>query len=189
MTRPAFCPIIWLIFCLALPFMQACRFFQAEANVQIKVLDTSGDPVSAAQVVIHKVLRGQTDGQGALTLSLELPVEEPILVEINKPSADVFFAPYFGSIRLSRGEPNLFKIRATLYAVPKNSRDKSGETAPQLASQGIPVATSSKSAQETAASFASMFGLQYKIDENLYHAPPQAYLNVIQSLKEDISTV
>ena len=51
------------------------------------------------------------------------------------------------------------------------------------------ISSGAKRAQETAASFASMFGLQYKIDENLYHAPPQAYLNVIQSLKEDISTV
>ncbi len=107
--------------------VQSCRFFQAEATFKIKVVDGSGDPLPNSQVMIQKKLMGTTNQQGSLELNLELPLNEAILVEINKPSTQMFYAPFFESFRVAKGEPNRFNIQAILYAVPKNSPEVPAE--------------------------------------------------------------
>jgi hypothetical protein len=100
---------------------QSCRFFKAEATFKIRVTDGSGDPIPGAQISIQKQLVGHTNDQGQARISMELPVDEGVLVEINKPSAQLFYAPYFETIRINKGELNHFNVQATLYAVPKNT--------------------------------------------------------------------
>jgi hypothetical protein len=100
--------------------VQSCRFFKAEATFSIRVIDGSGDPIPGAQISIQKQLVGQTNDRGQAKISLELPVDENALVEISKPSTQLFYAPYFETVRVTKGELNHFKLQATLYAVPKN---------------------------------------------------------------------
>jgi tetratricopeptide (TPR) repeat protein len=108
---------------------QSCRFFKAEATFKIRVTDGSGDPIPAAQISIQKQLVGQTNDHGQAEISLELPVDEGVLVEINKPSTQLFYAPYFETVRINKGDLNHFNVQATLYAVPKNTAETPAPTA------------------------------------------------------------
>ncbi len=99
---------------------QSCRFFKAEATFKIKVTDGSGDPIPGAQITIQKQLVGQTNDQGQAQISMDLPVDEGVLVEISKPSTQLFYAPFFETVRVNKGDLNHFNVQATLYAVPKN---------------------------------------------------------------------
>lgn len=100
---------------------QSCRFFRAEATFKVRVISGTGDPIPGAQITIQKKVVGHSDDQGQAEINLELPTDESILVEINKPSAQMFYAPFFETVRVSKGEPNRFNLQATLYAVPKNA--------------------------------------------------------------------
>jgi hypothetical protein len=101
--------------------VQSCRFFKAEATFKIRVTDGSGDPIPGAQISIQKQLVGHTNDKGQAQISMELPVDAGVLVEINKPSALLFYAPYFETVRINKGDLNHFQVQATLYAVPKNT--------------------------------------------------------------------
>jgi hypothetical protein len=107
---------------------QSCRFFRAEATFKIRVTDGSGDPIPGAQISIQKQVVGQTNDQGQARISMELPVDEGVLVEINKPSTLLFYAPYFETVRVNKGDMNLFNVQATLYAVPKNAPETPAAT-------------------------------------------------------------
>jgi tetratricopeptide (TPR) repeat protein len=104
---------------------QSCRFFKAEATFKIRVTDGSGDPIPGAQISIQKQPVGQTNDQGQARITMELPIDEGVLIEINKPSTQLFYAPYFETIRLNKGDLNHFNVQATLYAVPKNVAETS----------------------------------------------------------------
>ncbi len=123
MSRSAKILAILVGLCILSLAVQGCRFFQAEATFQIRVTDGSGEPLADSQILIQKKFRGHTDAQGLASISVDLPVDESILVEINKPSTQLFYAPYFETIRVGKGELNRFIVHATLYGVPKNSPD------------------------------------------------------------------
>ncbi|WP_141730883.1 PEGA domain-containing protein [Oligoflexus tunisiensis] len=134
---------------LLAPGLQSCRFFKAEATFSIRVTDGAGEPIPGAQISIQKQLAGQTNDRGQATISLELPVDEAALVEINKPSSQLFYAPYFETVRISKGELNHFKLQATLYAVPKNVPEPPTPAAETLETKTAEAEPQPESAQPT----------------------------------------
>lgn len=95
----------------------SCHLLRSEANFQIKVVNAAGEPLGDASVLIQKKLMAQTNSQGVANVSVDLPFDDPILVEVSKASDSLFYAPYFETVRLRRGSPTAFKLNATLYAV------------------------------------------------------------------------
>jgi len=142
-----------LCFLFSLGFMalgvQSCRFFKAEATFKIRVTDGSGDPIPGAQISIQKQLVGQTNDQGQAQVSMELPVDEGVLVEINKPSQQLFYAPYFETVRINKGDLNHFNLQATLYAVPKNVPESPLPAEEQKTAEATPLESNPPSAEAT----------------------------------------
>ena len=97
--------------------LTGCRYFQSEATITIQALDGEGEALPNARVLVNKAHVGQTDDRGFFQGQLELPVEEPLLVEVSKASKETFFAPYFETIKVKRGDLNTFKLTATLYGL------------------------------------------------------------------------
>ncbi|RYZ64475.1 MAG: hypothetical protein EOP09_15890, partial [Proteobacteria bacterium] len=102
---------------LSASLLMGCRYFQSEATVSIQALTGEGEALPNAKVVVNKVHVGQTDDRGFYKGHIELPIDEPILVEVSKGSKEVFYAPFFETIKVKRGDINSFKLTATLYGV------------------------------------------------------------------------
>ncbi len=98
-----------------------CRYFHSEASLQIQALSDSGKPLSGANVMVNKEQVGTTDQNGQFKGNLSLPSDEPILVEVSKPSTDTFYAPFFETITAKHGDVNTFKLKATLYGVTRDT--------------------------------------------------------------------
>lgn len=130
MYRPRF-SMITLIITFAL-LVQACHLFRTEARFQIKVIDAAGYPLADAAVVIQKETLARTNAQGLASITTQLPYDAPILLEINKTSTHLFYAPFFETVRVKRGEANTFKVEATLFAVSTvNPTPTPSEPAPE----------------------------------------------------------
>lgn len=103
--------------------LAGCRFFRSEATISIQALTGDGEALPNAKIIVNKIPLGQTDDHGYFKSQLELPVEEPLLVEVSKSSKETFYAPYFETITVKRGDLNSFKLTATLYGVkPETSQ-------------------------------------------------------------------
>lgn len=115
-----------------LVLLAGCRYFQAQASFQVTVVNAAGEPIPDANILVQKQLVAKSNSQGQATLSLDVPLEESLILEVNKPSPHTFFAPFFETVQIKRGENNFFKVRATLYAVPKGgpSEGAFGEVSP-----------------------------------------------------------
>ena len=110
-----------LLLALSLSMVSGCRYFKSEANIQIQARTGEGEALTNAKVLVNKVLVGHTDSHGNFKASLELPVEEPLLVEVSKASTATFYAPFFETIKVKRGDINTFKLNATLYGIDQES--------------------------------------------------------------------
>jgi hypothetical protein len=129
--------------------LSACRFFQAEATLNISVVNAAGEPLADAQILVQKELRGRTNAQGHFLDTLRLPLDTPILIEVSKPSATIFYAPFFETIKLKRSETNLFRLQATLYGVPKVKTSESSRPVTPVQPQGEPPAPQPEEAVTT----------------------------------------
>lgn len=98
-----------------------CRFFRADATISIQALNGDGEALPNAKVVVNKIPLGETDDRGFLKGQMELPIDEPLLVEVSKSSQEIYYAPYFETIKVKRGDLNMFKLTATLYGVKPES--------------------------------------------------------------------
>ncbi len=124
-----------------LVLLAGCRYFQAQASFQVTVVNAAGEPVPDANILVHKQMLARSDSQGHATVSLNLPLDEAIVLEVNKASTTTFFAPFFETIKIKRGENNFFKVRATLFAVPKSlpSSSPTAEPGAVLATKPIEI--------------------------------------------------
>ncbi|MES2746214.1 MAG: PEGA domain-containing protein [Bdellovibrionota bacterium] len=102
---------------LSVSLLMGCRYFQSEATVSIQALTGEGEALPNAKVVVNKIHVGQTDDHGFYKGHMELPIDEPILIEVSKGSKEIFYAPFFETIKVKRGDLNTFKLTATLYGV------------------------------------------------------------------------
>lgn len=133
----------YLAFILFLLSSAGCRYFRSDASIQVHAIDGSGSPLVDANVIIDKTLVGKTDHQGLFRTSLELATGEPILIEVNKPSDKIFYAPYFETIQVQRADANVFKLKATLYGVNKEAEEAEVAAAPAPSvDEAAPEATS-----------------------------------------------
>lgn len=112
--------------------LSSCRYFQAQASFQVTVVNAAGEPIPDANILIEKQLLGKSNAQGLASLKLDVPLNDSLVIEVNKPNSTTFFAPFFETVQVKRGENNFFKVRATLYGVPKVAA--SAATAPSIAS-------------------------------------------------------
>jgi hypothetical protein len=115
--------VLPLFLTLSVGLVSGCRYFKSEASLQIQALNGNGEALRNAKVLVNKVQVGHTDDKGFFKGNLELPVDEPLLVEVSKPSTDTFYAPYFETIKVKRGDVNTFKLTATLYGIKQGSTD------------------------------------------------------------------
>lgn len=115
----------FLLFISTGALITSCRYFKSEASLQIQALDGNGEALVRAKVLVNKVQVGQTDEHGFFKASMELPVEEPLLVEVSKASSETFYAPFFETIKVKRGDVNTFKLTATLYGIKQGSTEAS----------------------------------------------------------------
>ncbi len=123
------------ILILLLPLMAStsCRYFRAETTLVIQALNEDGEGLANAKILVNKELIGETDAQGYYKSHMELPIDESILVEVSKPSKDVYYAPYFETIKVKRGDLNSFKLTATLFSTkPLESKTETIEPAHKL---------------------------------------------------------
>lgn len=124
----------FLLFISTGALITSCRFFKSEASLQIQALTGDGEALTHAKVLVNKIQVGQTDEHGFFKASMELPVDEPLLVEVSKASTETFYAPFFETIKVKRGDVNNFKLTATLYGI------KQGSTAINAANPSNPAA-------------------------------------------------
>ncbi len=128
--------LLFLVFGLTLA--TGCRFFKSEASIQIQALTGDGEALVGANVLVNKVLVGHTDAHGAFKGVRELPVDEPIIVEVNKASTETFYAPFFETIRVKRDDMNSFKLTATLYGIKQDTAPAAPVAAPLVAQPPTP---------------------------------------------------
>lgn len=118
-----------LIFTIMIvPFLGGCRYFKSDVTIQVQALNGDGEALPRAKVLVDKNQVGTTDEHGFFKTTLSLSVEEAVLVEVSKASTDTFYAPFFETIKIKRGDINSFKFTATLYGVKQNAADEKAAT-------------------------------------------------------------
>lgn len=101
----------------------SCEPQKLKVNFKISVKDNQGKFVNSANVKINQKKIGKTDSNGNFFYSNEFSQGSTINIKIAKDSDEYYYAPYFDSFPISNKSPQTISVNATLYFVPKPTRD------------------------------------------------------------------
>ncbi len=131
----------YIIILSSLFFWIACQEKSIETSVVVRALNEAKKPILNADIYINNQFEGKTNTQGYFQAKIKTTAESRLVVQVQKDSKFLYYAPYFENVIIQANQTTLH-INAILYSVPKPSENEDStsveqETSPSLVEESV----------------------------------------------------